>query len=104
MSDVLTFDDDEAETEEQRQAAIDQRVRSLGMYLDTENSVIILQLLPAQWLELLRGMTTKEKKGYLIRFRDYSQGKDFITETYVPYDRVTDVQSLYIRYLQLVQS
>lgn len=104
LSDVLTFDDDEAETEEQRQAAIDQRVRTLGMYLDTENSVIILQLLPAQWLELLRAMTTKEKRGYLIRFRDYAQGKDFITETYVPYDRVTNVQSLYIRYLQFVQS
>lgn len=104
LGDVLSFDENEAETEEQKAVAINARVKSLGMYLDTENNVILLQLLPNQWLELLRTMTTREQKGYRIRFRDFASGKDFITDTYVAYDRVTDVQSLYIRYLQLVQS
>lgn len=104
LGDVLSFDEDEAVSEEQRQLMINQRIKSLGMYLDTDNNIIYLLMLPNQWLNLIKTMSTREKKGYLIRFRDYNAGKDFITESYVPFDRVTDVQSLYIKYLQMVQS
>lgn len=104
LGDVYSFDVDEADSEEQKQAAIHQRIQSLGMYLDTEEKLIYLQLIPPQWLELLKEMTTKEKTGYRIRFRNLSENKDYLTETYIPYSRVTDVQSLYISYLQSVQN
>jgi len=101
---VYSFDEDEIQSEERKQEMISQRVRSLGMYLDTETNTIILQLIPKQWMELIKGLSTEDKTGYRIRFRDLEKNTDYITEAYIPYKNITSIQNLYISYLQAISS
>ena len=101
LSDVAGFsggDDDGTDM----QALADSRVEAFGMFLDTDESRVILKMLPPQYMAFIRQRCNKERNGYRIRFKDTANCMFYDTECYLPSEEVPTIQSMYIQYFKQV--
>lgn len=99
LSDVAGFSGGE-DDETDMQALADSRVEAFGMFLDTDESRVILKMLPPQYMEFIRQRCNKEKNGYRIRFKDTANRMFYDTECYLPSEEVPTIQSMYIQYFK----
>lgn len=99
LSDVAGFSDGE-DDETDMQALADSRVEAFGMFLDTDESRVILKMLPPQYMEFIRQRCNKEQNGYRIRFKDTANRMFYDTECYLPSEEVPTIQSMYIQYFK----
>mgnify|MGYP003478666892 FL=1 len=80
----------------------DARVDNLGLYLDTENSKIILKLLPTQWLNFIKGKSNAAGNGYKIVFKDTDKKMFYETGSYIESEDVRIIQEMYLQYFKNV--
>ena len=99
LSDVAGFSDGEDDGTDM-QALADSRVEAFGMFLDTDESRVILKMLPPQYMEFIRQRCNKEQNGYRIRFKDTANRMFYDTECYLPSEEVPTIQSMYIQYFK----
>lgn len=99
LSDVAGFSGGEDDGTDM-QALADSRVEAFGMFLDTDESRVILKMLPPQYMEFIRQRCNKEKNGYRIRFKDTANRMFYDTECYLPSEEVPTIQSMYIQYFK----
>lgn len=99
LSDVAGFSGGE-DDETDMQALADSRVEAFGMFLDTDESRVILKMLPPQYMEFIRQRCNKEQNGYRIRFKDTANRMFYDTECYLPSEEVPTIQSMYIQYFK----
>lgn len=99
LSDVAGFSGGE-DDETDMQALADSRVEAFGMFLDTDESRVILKMLPPQYMEFIRQRCNKEQNGYRVRFKDTANRMFYDTECYLPSEEVPTIQSMYIQYFK----
>lgn len=99
LSDVTGFSGGE-DDETDMQALADSRVEAFGMFLDTDESRVILKMLPPQYMAFIRQRCNKEQNGYRIRFKDTANRMFYDTECYLPSEEVPTIQSMYIQYFK----
>lgn len=99
LSDVAGFSGGEDDGTDM-QALADSRVEAFGMFLDTEESRVILKMLPPQYMAFIRQRCNKEQNGYRIRFKDTANCMFYDTECYLPSEEVQTIQSMYIQYFK----
>lgn len=99
LSDVAGFSGGEDDGTDM-QALADSRVEAFGMFLDTDESRVILKMLPPQYMEFIRQRCNKEQNGYRIRFKDTANRMFYDTECYLPSEEVPTIQSMYIQYFK----
>lgn len=99
LSDVAGFSGGEDDGTDM-QALADSRVEAFGMFLDTEESRVILKMLPPQYMAFIRQRCNKEQNGYRIRFKDTANCMFYDTECYLPSEEVPTIQSMYIQYFK----
>lgn len=99
LSDVAGFSDGEDDGTDM-QALADSRVEAFGMFLDTDESRVILKMLPPQYMEFIRQRCNKEQNGYRVRFKDTANRMFYDTECYLPSEEVPTIQSMYIQYFK----
>lgn len=99
LSDVTGFSGGEDDGTDM-QALADSRVEAFGMFLDTDESRVILKMLPPQYMAFIRQRCNKEQNGYRIRFKDTANRMFYDTECYLPSEEVPTIQSMYIQYFK----
>lgn len=99
LSDVAGFSDGEDDGTDM-QALADSRVEAFGMFLDTDESRVILKMLPPQYMTFIRQRCNKEQNGYRVRFKDTANRMFYDTECYLPSEEVPTIQSMYIQYFK----
>lgn len=99
LSDVAGFSGGE-DDETDMQALADSRVEAFGMFLDTDESRVILKMLPPQYMAFIRQRCNKEQNGYRVRFKDTDNRMFYDTECYLPSEEVPTIQSMYIQYFK----
>lgn len=92
------MDNDEEMSLAEKQRVMDLRVETLGLYLDIEDKIVYLKLVPKQFLDLIQARCNRTGDGYRIMFVDSVNKKKFTTESYLTSRNIEDIQSLYIAY------
>ena len=87
----------------EKQRVCDLRVETLGMYLDIDDKIVYLKLVPKVLLDLIQARSNKVGDGYRIMFIDSVSKKKFTTESYLSSHSVEEVQSLYITFLNSIR-
>lgn len=78
---------------------IDNRIRTLGMYVDTENKSVKMLIVPPQYMYFIKERTVpKGSGGYTVWFRDDTN--DYITEVELPAKEISTIQQMYIQYMK----
>lgn len=103
LSDVAGFSGGEEDGTDM-QALADSRVEAFGMFLDTDESRVILKMLPPQYMAFIRQRCNKEQNGYRVRFKDTDNRMFYDTECYLPSEEVPTIQSMYIQYFKQTAS
>lgn len=85
----------------------DNRIDMLGIFMDTNEMTITLQVVPKQYMDFIRSKTNREGKGYKVMFKDTNGlvnsekvGAVYSTEVYLPSDEVSVIQTMYLQYLK----
>jgi hypothetical protein len=95
------FSDTEEELDELREQleqSKDARIQQLGLYLDTTNNEITLNMdVPQTVIAFVQRHCVAERQGYRILFKSYVQKKNYTTEKYLPANKVNIVQQMYIK-------
>lgn len=100
----LFDDDDEADTEALLKQAINNRINTLGVYVDMDERYIKALLVPNNYMEFIKGYTVPEGSGgYRLYFRDAKSGVDYITPKEIMPKDISIIQSLYIQYFKSLQ-
>lgn len=97
------MDSDEEMSIAEKQRVMDLRVETLGLYLDIDEKIVYLKLVPKAFLDLIQPKCNREGNGYRIMFVDSANKKKFTTESYLTSKDVEDVQSLYIAYFNSIR-
>lgn len=95
------FDDDEEDTASMLEVAINNRINTLGMYLDVDNKTLKALLVPDNYMQFIKSHTTKEGSGgYRLYFRDMANQTDYITPCEIMPKDVNIIQTMYIQYFK----
>lgn len=95
------FDDDEEDTASMLEVAINNRINTLGMYLDVDNKTLKALLVPDNYMQFIKSHTTKEGSGgYRLYFRDMANRTDYITPCEIMPKDVNIIQTMYIQYFK----
>ncbi len=97
------FDDEEDNSEEALQQAIDARISMLGMYLDTDNMKVILRMMPNNYMNFIQARVNRDKQGYQVMFKDCSSGQLYECQAWLTSNEISVIQQMYIKYLNSVQ-
>lgn len=90
--------DEDDESVFDKQKAIDTRIDTLGLYLDVQEKMIMLKMLPAEYMTFIKSKSYKGSGDYKIRFKDCSSMRWFDTDFYIMSEDINTIQQLYIRY------
>ena len=100
----VIFEDTLISAKEQANA----RILSLGLFVDVEERVITLRILPSKFMAFIRSRCIDADKAsslntlvYKVKLRDINTGVDYDTNFYVSSADIGEIQELYIRYIQL---
>lgn len=95
------FDDDEEDTASMLEVAINNRINTLGMYLDVDNKTLKALLVPDNYMQFIKSHTTKEGSGgYRLYFRDMANQTDYITPCEIMPKDINIIQTMYIQYFK----
>lgn len=97
----MDYNDNEMSIAE-KQRVLDLRVETLGLYLDIEDKIVYLKLVPKAFLDIIQSKCNKTGNGYRIFFVDSQNKKKFTTESYLTSKDIEEVQSLYITYFNSI--
>lgn len=92
--------DEELDTEEKIQRMIDSRVDTLGMYLDTDNKMVICLLCDAQYMNFIQSHVNRDGDGYKIRFKDNQKNMLYDTQAWLSSENIPIIQQMYIQYMK----
>lgn len=79
---------------------MDVKVDTLGMYLDIENKMVILKMLPAPYMDFIKARKNSEGKGYRIRFKDCAAKKFYDTQAWLESSQISLIQGMYLQYFK----
>lgn len=101
-SESLEYEDlsEDIKSEADKQRAIDIRVDTLGLYLDTDDKIITLKLVPQNYLNFIQQRTNKNGVGYRVRFKDSDKKMIYETQAYIESEDVQVIQSMYLQYFK----
>ena len=97
---TLLLEDDEELDERGKERLIDSRIETLGMYLDVDNGMILLQFVPEPYLGLIRSSCNAEGRGYKVRFHDLKAQKKYDCQAWISSDKVNYIQQVYLQYFK----
>ena len=95
--------DDDVTDENELQKIKDNRVATLGMYVDIDAKQVILKLVPAEYLSFIKNKANHEGKGYNIMFKDTDKNQLFVTKAYLDSPDIPIIQELYIQFFNSVR-
>lgn len=104
-SDYDDFTDEEGRSAEDiKRENMDKRVEMFGLYLDIENSMVVLKMLPQNYMAFIKQHSNNDGKGYRIRFKDSESKMFYDTQCYLESEKIQTIQSMYIQYFNTVAS
>lgn len=99
----FNMDDDEDEMSmAEKQRVRDLRIETLGLYLDIDEKIVYLKLVPKYFLDIIKGRTNMEGVGYNIVFVDSDKKTNYTTKSYLDSSSIEDIQSMYITYMNQI--
>lgn len=103
----MDYDDEEESEEEQTrqqlERLINDRVQTLGLYVDYENKEISCLMLPSSWLQLIKQHTVPkdtDNTACNLIFIDYKNKQKYTTQVAVPTKEIMSIQSIYMTYFK----
>lgn len=99
-------DEEESEEEQTRQQLerlINDRIQTLGLYVDYENKEISCLMLPSSWLQLIKQHTVPkdtDNTACNLIFIDYKNKQKYTTQVAVPTKEIMSIQSIYMTYFK----
>lgn len=99
-------DEEESEEEQTRQQLerlINDRIQTLGLYVDYENKEISCLMLPSSWLQLIKQHTVPkdtDNTACNLIFIDYKNKQKYTTQVAVPTKEIMSIQSIYMAYFK----
>lgn len=100
-TDFIDFEGDGAD----KQKAMDVRVDTLGMYVDTEEKRVILLYPTVAYLRFIESKVNRREDGYSVVFKDTyglispnEKGKLYETPAYLASSEIQTIQSLYLQF------
>lgn len=99
-------DEEESEEEQARQQLerlINDRIQTLGLYVDYENKEISCLMLPSSWLQLIKQHTVPkdtDNTACNLIFIDYKNKQKYTTQVAVPTKEIMSIQSIYMTYFK----
>lgn len=103
----MDYDDEEESEEEQTrqqlERLINDRIQTLGLYVDYENKEISCLMLPSSWLQLIKQHTVPkdtDSTACNLIFIDYKNKQKYTTQVAVPTKEIMSIQSIYMTYFK----
>lgn len=103
----MDYDDEEESEEEQTrqqlERLINDRIQTLGLYVDYENKEISCLMLPSSWLQLIKQHTVPkdtDNTACNLIFIDYKNKQKYTTQVAVPTKEIMSIQSIYMTYFK----
>lgn len=104
--DTDAFDETDAD-DDSLQRIRDTRIDTLGMYLDVDERIVTLLIVPPQYMSFIQQRVNREGKGYRVFFKDTfglqnpnMLGGLYSTECYLTSDMVQTIQQMYLQYFK----
>lgn len=99
-----SYDFDEENTEEMLQLAIDNRIETLGMYVDLEKKEVHCKLVPENYMQFIKQRVVPEGSNeYKLFFKDTEKKVIYTTTCELPSAELGVIQSMYIQYMKAVR-
>lgn len=103
----IDYDDgeesEEEQTRQQLERLINDRIQTLGLYVDYENKEISCLMLPSSWLQLIKQHTVPkdtDNTACNLIFIDYKNKQKYTTQVAVPTKEIMSIQSIYMTYFK----
>lgn len=104
MSDSSSdYEDDEEALRKQREQLINDRIQTLGMYVDYDNRTITGLVMPSQWMGILKQHVVPKGTSDLnceLMLIDFANQKKYTTVFEVPTKEISAIQNIYLMYLK----
>lgn len=101
----FNMDDDDEEMSIAEKARVrDLRIETLGLYLDIDEKIVYLKMVPKYFLDIIRSKVNTSGEGYNICFVDSEKKVNYSTKSYLTSADIEDVQGLYITYMNQMKS
>lgn len=104
MSDSSSdYEDDEEALRKQREQLINDRIQTLGMYVDYDNHIITGLVMPSQWMGILKQHVVPKGTSDLnceLMLIDFANQKKYTTIFEVPTKEISAIQNIYLMYLK----
>lgn len=99
-SDDVVYDNDfyDEDSVFDKQKAIDTRIDTFGLYLDTDEGEVLLKVVPDAYMQFIRQHANVEGKGYRIKFKDCEKKLWLETKCYIESEDINIIQQMYIKY------
>lgn len=94
---------EEEQTRQQLERLINDRIQTLGLYVDYENKEISCLMLPSSWLQLIKQHTVPkdtDNTACNLIFIDYKNKQKYTTQVAVPTKEIMSIQSIYMTYFK----
>ena len=94
---------EEEQTRKQLERLINDRIQTLGLYVDYENKEISCLMLPSSWLQLIKQHTVPkdtDNTACNLIFIDYKNKQKYTTQVAVPTKEIMSIQSIYMTYFK----
>lgn len=85
------------------QRMIDARIDNFGLYLDTDSKMILLKIVPPQFMSFIKSHSNSSK-GYRIRFKDSANQMWYDTQSYIASEEVSTIQAMYLEYFKALSA
>lgn len=93
------YEDDE-DSADAKQRRMDMRVDNFGLYVDIDEKVITLKLVPQQYLDFIKAHSNTNNDGYVMRFKDCENKKMYICKSYIASKEINIIQEMYLNYFK----
>lgn len=97
------YEDDEEALRKQKEALINDRIQTLGMYVDYDNHIITCLLMPGAWMNLLKQHLVPKGTNELnceLMLIDFNKKQKYTTTFEVPTKEISAIQNMYLMYLK----
>jgi len=98
---------EELSIEQIKMLAVENTIKTLGVYVDTDAKQVKCLLLPNNWLGLVKNCTQSygtSSSAYRLYFVDMDSKKLFETQTEVASENMNALQNIYIKYMSMMRS
>lgn len=100
-------DSDEEVSKELLQRQINARVETLGLFVDIPNKLVLLKLVPNNYMEYIKSHTQPYKEdmtnAYRVYFLDTDKKQKFRTDVCISTKDIKTIQDMYISYMKAIR-